>query len=143
MPKLTGFLAMLLLAGSTNVVQVEMSPFRTTVTVPGEIVERFVYSPLTERQWVRVHTSQSVPAFATGTSIDEVRNGLIARNLLVLREWPGFMVVREGVPLIDMSGPARQNFLYGFENDGLVLGPLTFQDVMNAFVEAGMTPERM
>jgi len=86
---------------------------------------------------------QSVPVFTFGTSVQQVRDELINRNLRILVEWPGYMVVREGVPLIDLSGPVRENYLYGFENDELALGPKTFTQVQSEFVTAGLTSDRM
>ena len=143
MPKVIAFLTTLFLAGSSQTVYVEMSPYETSITVPKELVEHYVDSPLSRHQWVMAQALQSVPLFKTGTSIEQVRVGLIDRNLLIRAEWPDYMVVREGVPLFDTSGPVRENYLYGFTNDELVLGPNTFLQVVGKFVREGMTPERM
>ena len=143
MPKVIAFLATLFLAGSSQTVYVQMSPYETSITIPKKLVEQYQDSPLSQQQWVMAQALQSVPLFKTGTNIEQVRAGLIERNLLIRTEWPGYMVVREGVPLIDTSGPVRENYLYGFTNNELVLGPNTFVQVVGKFEREGMTHDRM
>jgi len=143
MSKLAAFLLLSLLAGSSHIIHVVVSPNRTSITVPETIISQHENSPLTKLQWVWRQATQSVPAFESGTGIDQVRNELVERNLSILREWPGYLVVREGVPLIDMSGSIRESYLYGFENSELVLGPQRFGQVMRRFESAGLTAERV
>lgn len=143
MAKVPVFLAMLLLAGSTPTVYVSITSSTTSITLPGGVVRQHADSPLSKDEWVMAASLQSVPVFLAGTSIADVRAELVRRNLQILREWPGYMVVREGVPLIDTSGPVRLNFIYGFDNGALVLGPLTFAQAAARFVADGLTDDQL
>lgn len=143
MSKIATFLMLSLLAGSSQIVRVVVSPNSTTITVPEGLIGQHTDSPLSERQWVWQQTIRSVPVFETGTSIELVRSEIVERNLLVLKEWPGYIIVREGVPLIDTSGPTRETYLYGFEDNKLVLGPQTFGKLQQTFERSGLTQDRL
>jgi TPR repeat protein len=144
MEMLVGLLLLPLLSGSSSPIHVVINPETTTVTVSAETIEQHADSPLTERQWFMRKALASVPTFENGVGIDEVRDELIDRNLSLLREWPGYIVVREGVPLIDLSGPAREKYLYGFDSASkLALGPLRFTQTQRKFVSAGITSKHI
>jgi TPR repeat protein len=143
MPKLAGLLLFTILGGSTQVVSVTVSPYETSITVPADVMEQHQKSPLTRDQWAMRQALRSTPTFAAGTDIELVRAELIEQNLLVLAESPGFMVVREGVPLIDTTGPIREKFVYGFQDGKLNLGPVTFQQVVSHFVTAGLRNDHL
>ncbi|MDJ0910908.1 MAG: tetratricopeptide repeat protein [Woeseiaceae bacterium] len=144
MYKLSAVMLFAFLAGSSAGVYVVMSPTQTTVTVPGEIVEQHVTAPVTQRQWIDRQTMRSVPAFATGTPVDDVRSAIIEQNLTILGETPDYILIKEGVPLIDLSGPMlREKFVYGFDNGGLSLGPLTYDELASYFEDIGLTADHL
>ena len=138
MPKLAGLFLFTILAGSTQVVTVKVSPYETSISVPATVMEQHEASPLTKDQWAMIQALRSMPAFEAGVSIDDVRAELVDLNLRVLAESPDYMVVREGVPLIDLTGPKREKFIYGFAGGGLSLGPLTYKEVQSYFVAQGL-----
>lgn len=139
MGKFLALASLFVLAGSTGHVRVEMSSDHTSVTLSDELVEQYTDSPLTKSQWVSRNALQSVPVFATGTSIGDVRDALVESNIMVLREWPGYIAVREGVPLIDTSGKHRESYLYGFTDGRLSLGPLQIVEAISRFESQGLT----
>lgn len=143
MPKLAGLILFTILGGSSQLVNVSVSPFETSITVPAEVMTQYETSPLTEDQWMMRQALRSIPAFEAGVSIEQVREVLVAQNLLILAESRNFIVVREGVPLIDMTGPKREKYIYGFQNGQLTLGPLTFLEVQAKFVSDGLNQEHL
>ncbi len=144
MPKLSAIILFAFLAGSSAGVYVVMSPGETTVTVPMEVIEQHVSAPVTRQQWFDRQAMRSVPAFPTDTPIEDVRTSIIENNLAILAEAPGYIVVMEGVPLIDLSGDMiRKKFVYGFENGGLSMGPLDYAEFQSHFERLGLTEEHL
>lgn len=143
MPKLAGLILFTILGGSSQLVNVSVSPYETTITVPEAVMAGHEASPLNKDEWLMRQALRSIPAFATGVGIDKVRDALVEQNLLVLAESRDFIVVREGVPLIDLTGPVREKFIYGFRDGRLTLGPLTYSQVQSRFVSEGLTTDRL
>ena len=143
MYKIPSLLPLIFLFSCAETVHVEVDPESTTVTVPAEIVGLHENSPLSQTEWITAQTRRSVPVFPSGTSEDVVRAELAKHNLKIVSEWRGYLVVREGIPLIDVFGGGRLNYLYGFNNERLTLGPQNFEQLATKFLKEGLTPESM
>ncbi len=143
MAKVIGLATFLILGGSADLVHVSMSPHQTSIFVSDSVLSQYESSPLSKDQWLMRQALRSAPAFEADTDIDDVRAAVIEQNLLVLMESPNYLVVREGVPLIDMDGPIREKFIYGFEDDRLTLGPLTYEQAQSYFVSTGLGKEQI
>lgn len=143
MSKFIGLAAFLILGGSSQQIHVTFSPYETHIQVDESTLQQHANSPLTEHQWLMRQALGSVPVFESGAARERVIDALIDQNLFVLMESPDYLVVREGVPLIDMTGPKREKYVYGFDNDRLVLGPLSYSQAQMSFVAKGLTGEHI
>jgi TPR repeat protein len=137
--KLGALILFSILGGCTQQIHVAVSPDSMTSIVPKAVAEQYKESPLSQYQWALLKALQFVPVFETGTGIDEVRGELLEQNIAILREWPGFIVVRSGIGLHVVNGNERRNYLYGFENDTLVVGPLLYEQAQRQFLSQGLT----
>lgn len=113
-------------AGCSSSRQIVVSPESMTVEVPDAIAEEYSDSPLSRDDWLYRQADQSVPVFRIDTSMDVVRATLLEWNVLVIDEWPGYIVVRENAGNFHGSGEKRIPYIYGFDDERLTLGPLTF-----------------
>lgn len=143
MQKLAALFLFTILGGSSQVVYVTVSPYETSVTVPENVMAGHEASPLTMVQWAMRQALRSVPVFEAGVDIDRVRSALVEQNLLVLAETPEYIVVREGVPILNLDGPKREKYIYGFRGGRLTLGPLTYLELQSKFVTNGLNRDHV
>jgi TPR repeat protein len=83
------------------------------------------------------------PFFDLGTSQTEVRDQLIAMNAEIRTEVPDFIIVRGILRPVSIPGAFRENYLYGFRNNALAIGPISFENLVTHFEEMGLTQNRL
>ena len=81
--------------------------------------------------------------FEVGTPRGEVRRELASQQIDVLAQDADYIIVRGKFTTGSLPGEALENYYYGFTDDNLAMGPLSFAQLVDKFDDTGLTAEKI